>query len=67
MNKEKKDYLGSKYSEQLFGESGARLSQEEKLKQDAQFQSTDNLEENLLWKEIDSDNYKKTQTLSSNL
>jgi hypothetical protein len=66
MNKEKKEYLGSKYSEQVFGDAGASLSQEEKSRQENQFQPSNNFEENLLWKQIDSENYNKTQTLSTN-
>ena len=64
MNNDKKEYLGSKYSEHLFAQSGGHLSDEEKEKQNKEFESSKSFEEDLLWKQIDSDDYTKTMTLS---
>lgn len=61
-NQQNKDYLGSKYSEHLFGKSGGHISEQENLKQKLEKESPKNFEENLLWKQVDADDYSKTVT-----
>ncbi len=62
MNKESNDYLGSKYSEQVFGQSGGKVSDEERQRQEKEM-TPQKFEEKMFWKDFDQEDYMKTQTL----
>jgi len=62
------DYLGSKYSQQLYGSTGSGISQEEQIRQKRELNNNaNNLEEKQFWSEIDREDFGKTQTMSINI
>lgn len=62
MQEKRSDYMGSKYSEHLFGQSGGKVS-----KLDADNSKEEKMEEfsaQQFWKDVNENNYQKKQTLS---
>jgi len=59
-NKNKKEYLGSRYSQQLFGENAGRVSDSGNKEMEKKEQIT----KELFWKASGEEDYTKEETLS---
>jgi len=61
-NNNKKEYLGSRYSQQLFGENAGKVTDSS----DKEMEKNEQITKELLWKASGEEDYTKEETMSKN-